>query len=83
MTCRCSVLGIHIICRHLQLMHVCSKSISDLLIDFDMDVYEVNETDAALFVEVELVSVIEREIQLELVSEDGRATGLFVSIVHR
>ena len=40
-----------------------------------MDVYEVNETDPFLIVEVELVSVIEREIQLQLESKDGRATG--------
>ncbi len=50
-------------------------NLSDLLIDFDMAVYEVNETDPFLFVEVELVSIIEREIQLQLVSIDGRATG--------
>ena len=54
---------------------ICSKSLSDLLIDFDMAVYEVNETDPYLLVEVELVSVIEREIQLQLVSKDGKATG--------
>lgn len=40
-----------------------------------MAVYEVNETDPYLLVEVELVSVIEREIQLQLVSKDGKATG--------
>ena len=49
--------------------------LSDLLIDFDMAVYEVNETDPFLIVEVELVSVIEREIQLQLESKDDRATG--------
>ena len=54
---------------------------SDLLIDFDMAVYEVNETDQALLVEVELVSVIEREIQLQLLSKDGKATGLFACII--
>ena len=45
-----------------------------------MAVYEVNETDPYLLAEVELVSVIEREIQLQLVSKDGKATGLFVYI---
>ena len=48
---------------------------ADLLIDFDMDVYEVNETDGLLLVEVELTSMIEREIRLLLVTRDGRATG--------
>ena len=52
-----------------------SQSLTDLLIDFDMAVYEVNETDQFLLVEVELTSMIERDIQLLLVSRDGGATG--------
>lgn len=48
---------------------------ADLLIDFDMDVYEVNETDEYVLVEVELTSQIERDIELLLVTRDGRASG--------
>ena len=50
-------------------------SIADLLIDFDMNVYEVNETEGIFIIEVELTSQIEREIQLLLMTEDGKATG--------
>ena len=51
------------------------KCSTDLLIDFDMNVYEVSETDEILSVDIELISMIEREIQLLLRTSDGRATG--------
>ena len=41
-----------------------------------MDIYEVNETDGFLLVIVELSSMIERDIQLQLNTKDGRATGM-------
>ena len=48
---------------------------ADLLIDFDMDIYEINETEGLFRIKVELTSQIEREIQLLLMTKDGKATG--------
>ena len=50
-------------------------SFADLLIDFDMDIYEVNEIEGMFLIKVELTSMIEREIQLLLMTKDGKATG--------
>lgn len=50
-------------------------ALADLLIDFDMDIYDVNETEGMFLIEVELTSQIEREIQLLLMTKDGKATG--------
>lgn len=46
-----------------------------MLVDFDKDIYKVNETDGMFLIKVELTSQIEREIQLLLMTKDGKATG--------
>lgn len=40
-----------------------------------MSVYDVSEIDGILSFQIELISMIEREIQLLLNTSDGRATG--------